>query len=202
MRSHLLDARSISPHINDIPPISSHGSGWITSCWSVIPMAASWCRASLAGSKIASIVYADAFVPENGENLIDQVPRIRQSSIRFRPRASTMPRPVVLLQSDAQSGQRLDRCDVHAAAGPAFIENRPHRCRDRIARKKHISGEGFLRLHLTRSLKSPSRQMEYIMPCGHDLMIEMPDQTTEILLQSRCLKQINGFIVRLGHGQR
>ena len=58
--------------------------------------------------------------------------------------------------------------------------------RDRIAKKAYIRAKGYPSAPLDgyqEQLKADSAWRVYELPCGHDVMVDMPDRLTEILLE-------------------
>ena len=191
-RSHLLDAKvNLTTHINDVANLikweqldnvvlvgHSYG-GFVVSG-----------VAEKAGNNIASIVYADAFVPDDGENLIDQVPRIRQVIEQISAKGEiAMPASPSSFYNPKLNQKDSAWIDAMCTSQPnaAFMEKIALTgARDRIARKTYIRAQDFSTPPFDKGLAKAraNKWHTHELPCGHDLMIEMPDETTDILLQA------------------
>jgi len=58
--------------------------------------------------------------------------------------------------------------------------------RDRIARRAYIRAKGYPSVPFDgyhEKLKATAGWRVYDVPCGHDVMVDMPDRLTEILLE-------------------
>jgi pimeloyl-ACP methyl ester carboxylesterase len=137
------------------------------------------------GSVISSIVYLDAFLPDNGDALSDFWTPERASEHDKEARAGipTPPFSAEFFQVNEQ-----DRAWVDAKCTP-----HPPRCfsqrikltgaRDRISRKAYVYATGWPS-HFTSSYEKAKRDgswRTYEIACGHDVMIDMPERVTEIL---------------------
>lgn len=189
-RSHLLDAKvNLTTHVNDIANLikweqlenivlvgHSYG-GFVVSG-----------VAEKAGNKIASIVYADAFVPENGESCADLVPRVSESIAKLSSKGEiAMPAaPASFYAVNEKDRAWVDEmCTPQPSA--AFLEKITLTgARDRIARKTFIRGKGFATpVFDTAQARAQAKSWTmHELPCGHDVMVDMPDQVTDILLQA------------------
>lgn len=189
-RSHLLDARvNLTTHINDIANLikwerlndivlvgHSYG-GFVVSG-----------VAEKAGDRIASIVHADAFVPEDGESCADLVPRVSESIAKLSSKGEiAMPAaPASFYGVNEKDRAWVDEmCTPQPSA--AFLEKITlSGARDRIARKTFIRGKGFVTpVFDTAQARAQAKSWRmHELPSGHDVMIDMPDQITEILLEA------------------
>ncbi len=138
---------------------------------------------------IASIVFLDAFVPENGQSLVDLTGGMSADRIREAKRNGAIAVPPI--PSSVFKVNELDAAWVDKMCTPhpirCFLDAIPLAgARDRIARKSYIlasvyAGSTFVPTH-ARLTKDPSWRT-YDVPCGHDVMLDMPDRLTEILLE-------------------
>jgi hypothetical protein len=58
--------------------------------------------------------------------------------------------------------------------------------RDRVARKSYIRAKSYANPGFDRALaaaQSDSSWRTYGVPCGHDVMVDMPERLSEILLE-------------------
>lgn len=191
-RSHLLDAKvNLTTHINDIANLIK----WerlenITLCGHSYGGFVVSGVAEKAGDKIASIVFADAFVPDNGENLSDQVPRIFDQIATLKPQGKiAMPAgPSKFFSSTIKKEDAawVDPLYTEQPIAPFEEKIVLTGARERIARKSYIRALGFSTPPFDKALARAKAEKWQVheLPCGHDLMVEMPDETTQYLIQA------------------
>jgi pimeloyl-ACP methyl ester carboxylesterase len=135
---------------------------------------------------IAAFVMLDAFFPENGEALIDlATPAVREGlSAAVRSGASSVPPR----SAAAFNVNEADRAFVDAKCTP-----QPLQCmlakvtltgaRERIAHHAYIRAAGYPSESFDRGLTKARAQgwPTYEVPCGHDVMLDMPDRLAAIL---------------------
>jgi len=135
---------------------------------------------------IASFVMLDAFMPENGQSVVDMQPPAPREAILAAERqgaTSLPPRPAEFFKVN-----KKDRAWVDAQCTP-----QPIKCflqkltltgaRERIAKKTYIRATVFPSPYFDAGLASARAKNWRIheVPCGHDVMLEMPERLTEIL---------------------
>jgi pimeloyl-ACP methyl ester carboxylesterase len=135
---------------------------------------------------IAAFVMLDAFFPENGEALIDlATPAVREGSLAAaRSGAATVPPR----SAAAFNVNEADRAFVDAQCTP-----QPLQCmlakvtltgaRERIGKRAYIRAAGYPSESFDRGLAKARAQgwPTYEVPCGHDVMLDMPDRLAAIL---------------------
>lgn len=139
--------------------------------------------------RIRSIVFLDAFVPNNGEALVDIVQPPVQEIIRgAQTRGETT---VPVRDAAAFRMNEKDRAWADSLANPqpigTFIQKiRLAGARERIAKKTYIRATGYPNLSFDKfyeRTKADPSWRTYQVNCGHHIMIDAPDQLTEILLE-------------------
>jgi pimeloyl-ACP methyl ester carboxylesterase len=139
--------------------------------------------------RIRSLVYLDAFVPDDGKSLIDYVPTAQADAFREQAKRhgdgwKVPPIPAAAFGVNAADAERVDRkCTMHPLAcfeAPAKISGAHHR----VANIGYISAGGF---------DGPFKQFADMaarrgwwheeLACGHDVMLDMPYELYTILLQ-------------------
>ena len=137
---------------------------------------------------ITSFVFLDAFVPEDGDSMaMIGTPLTRQAIAAARERGETTlpPRPAEFFHVNP-----ADRAWVDRLCGPHPIETftQPVKltgARERIGRKTYIRASGYpngvFDAHAAKLKARPGWRVEHV-PCGHDVMVDMPDRLAEILL--------------------
>lgn len=187
-RSHLLSAGvTLSTHVADIVNVikwerlqdvvlvgHSYGGFVITGV------------AEQVRPAIASIVFLDAFVPENGQALADvgTLPSI-PAAIEKREIAVAAPPAAVFNVNEA------DRAWVDAMSTPhplaTFTDKvRETGARERIGRKVYVAAVPPLAqlAGVHEKFRSRSGWRTYEVPSGHFVMIDMPERLTEILVEA------------------
>ncbi len=146
--------------------------------------------AEMVPGAIASIVFLDADVPEDGQSIADMVDATgRAYLLGFIDRnlVSRPPPPArsfgILSSADqAWVDAKLTSQPTHLAIEPIRLTG----ARDRIAKKTYIRAPSWpLALfdrHLEKLKADPSWRT-YEIAGGHDSMIDVPDRLTEILLE-------------------
>ncbi len=141
------------------------------------------------GTRVASLVMLDAFVPEAGQSMLDVSPRSRIMVEAARAEGEWRLPPI---PAAAFKVNEADRAWVDAQCTPqplaTFTEpvsDAAVAARDRIARKAYIRATAtdspWFDAALGKSRASGWQTFE--VPCGHDVMLDMPDRLAGILLE-------------------
>jgi len=132
--------------------------------------------AEQVASKIASIVYLDAFVPADGQSLVDQGGKVDAGPF-------TAPIPAARFAVN-----EADRAWVDSKMTPqssaCFTEKiKLTGAYQRIARKAFIGAKNFKGFATTlEMIRSDPLWKTWVVDCGHDIMIDKPDELTSILV--------------------
>lgn len=190
-RSHLLDGKiNLSTHVTDIANVIKweglkdfvlvgHSYGGF-----VISVLAEQMR-----EPIASIVFLDAFLPDDGQSLSDIASQpVREGIAAALQRGDTALKPV---PAAVFRVNEKDRAWVDAMCTPHPIGTFTEKvkitgARDRAAKRAYIRAKEYP----SPSFDAARARAEgsggwrvYDMPCGHDAMVDMPDRLAEILLE-------------------
>ena len=140
-------------------------------------------------SAISSLVLLDAFVPNDGEAMEDiNVPPV-QAVIRLareKGEPGLAPRPAA-----AFGVNEKDRAWVDSLCGPQPLKTFTDKisltgARERIAKKSYIRAGGYAHPVFDAALektKADPSWRTYSVPCGHDVMVDMPERLAEILVE-------------------
>lgn len=138
---------------------------------------------------ISSLVMLDAFMPENGQSLVDiQPPAAREPILAAdRQGATTLPpRPAEFFKVNEK-----DRAWVDAQCTPQPIQCFLQKlaltgARERIGKKTYIRATAYPSPYFDAGLASARAKNWRIheVACGHDVMLDMPERLTEILLEA------------------
>ncbi len=138
---------------------------------------------------IAALVMLDAFMPENGQSVVDMLPPEPREAILAAERqgATTLPpRPAEFFKVNEG-----DRAFVDAQCTPQPIQCFLQKltltgARERIANKAYIRAAGYPNPYFDAGLASARAKhwRTYEVPCGHDVMLDMPERLAEILQEA------------------
>jgi pimeloyl-ACP methyl ester carboxylesterase len=138
------------------------------------------------GGTIGSIVFLDAFVPENGDRPMDlTIRRDAIAALAQKGETSMPPVAAAAFQVNEQDRAWVDsQCTPHPLAtftGRLTLTG----ARDRVPRKAYIRATGYANppFDAARDKVKTAGWRIYEMPCGHDAMVDMPERLTEILLE-------------------
>ena len=190
-RKHLLTPEiDLTTHVNDVLGVidyedlsdlvlvgHSYGGMVVTGVADAVP------------KRIASLVYLDAFVPENGQSLFDLQPS-------DRPRPPTVPgaewltAPLPIEAFGEPSPEVREFAARKTSPQPTACFAQPLRLTggiDRIARKTYIycndpSPTTFTPFY--EKLQRTSGWTVHTLPCTHMAQMDMPDALTALLLQA------------------
>jgi pimeloyl-ACP methyl ester carboxylesterase len=189
-RSHLMSGMiTLDTHITDIVNVirweglddfvlvgHSYG-GWIISG-----------VAEQVEKKIASIVFLDAFMPENGQRVLDtNSPRSRAEIEQALAKAEVSrpaPHPSVWKVNERDQAWVKEKFTAQPI-GVAFTPIRLTGARDRVPKKTYVRATGYDNPNFEKAYakaKADPSWRTYELPCGHEVMIDMPERTAEILL--------------------
>lgn len=140
--------------------------------------------------KIASLVYLDAFVPENGQSLFGLVPaeapRPDQPAVPAAEDYLTPPLPPDAFGQPSE--EVLDFFDRKTAAQPTACFTQPIELSggiDRIEKKTYIYANDPHPTTFTpfyEKLKNEPGWTVHTLPCTHMVQMTMPDDLTELLI--------------------
>ena len=190
-RSHLMSGLiTLDTHITDVVNVirweslqdfvlvgHSYG-GWVISG-----------VAEAVEGKISSIVFLDAFMPENGQRVLDtNSPRSRAEIEQAMKKAevSRPAPPASVWNVNAKDQDWVNEKFTAQPIGVAFTPIRLTGARDRVPKKTYVRAKGYDNPNFERyyaKVKSDRSWRTYEMPCGHEVMIDMPERTAEILLE-------------------
>lgn len=187
-RSHLMSASvNATTHITDVVNLihyerlsdivlvgHSYGGCVVSGVAEVVP------------DKIASIVFLDAFIPDNGDATVDLVqPAVKDIILAAQARGETT---VPVRNAAAFNVNEKDQAWVDSLAGPQPIGSMTEKlkltgAREKIARKTYIRASGYpnVSFEAAHARAKAEGWRTYEVPCGHDVMIDMPERLAEIL---------------------
>ena len=146
--------------------------------------------AEAVGDKIRSIVFLDAFIPENGESLFDVVqPAVKEviQGVLDRGETTVPVRDAAAFKVNEKDRAWVDSLATRQPIGTMTEKIKLTGARDRIAKKIYIRASGYPNVSFDKAfarVKADRGWRVYEVPCGHDVMIDEPDRLTDILLEA------------------
>jgi pimeloyl-ACP methyl ester carboxylesterase len=139
---------------------------------------------------IRSIVFLDAFLPGSGDTIQKVTGPAVQDAIRIarqRGELGVPPRPAEAFGVNAADRQWVDSLCVPQPIGTFTSPIAVTGAREKIARKTYIRAEGYHNPSFDRAwatVQSDPSWRWHTVPCGHDVMVDMPERLSELLLQA------------------
>ena len=138
--------------------------------------------------RIRSLIYLDAFVPENGKSLFDYMPDggnfMRQLAAAHGDGWKMPPVPAAQFAVNAADAAWVDRqCTMHPLSSCETQARISGAC-DSIPTIGYILARGYDGPFGQFYAKAAERRWwREELPCGHDVMLDMPNELTAFLLQ-------------------
>jgi pimeloyl-ACP methyl ester carboxylesterase len=138
---------------------------------------------------IGSIVFLDAFLPDNGQRVVDLTPPELRSITLAAAAKNEVGRPVPPVKMFNVNEQDQAWVDSKMTPQPTFVSLQPivlTGARDKIAKKTYIRATltpNALFDTYFEKLKSGLTWKTYAVPSGHDVMVDMPERLSEILVE-------------------
>jgi pimeloyl-ACP methyl ester carboxylesterase len=137
---------------------------------------------------IASIVFVDAFLPQNGERMLDLTPeRFRAGALEAQKKGeiSRPIAPAASFQVNEKDRNWVDSKLTPQPLGPTFTPNKFTGARDKVAKKTYIRAVGYPQPTFDKFMEQckadPAWRVVGITS-GHDIMVDKPDELTEALI--------------------
>jgi pimeloyl-ACP methyl ester carboxylesterase len=183
-RAHLLSpATNLTTHITDIVNLIKWEelSDIVLVGHSYGGMVISGVAERVPAGTIRSIVYLDAFVPEDGQSLADLAANINEVVGDGDP----VPPPLFFAGDNKELLEILKKGGTPHPRACFFDKVKLTGARDRIPLKTFVwaTGSPILRSFYDKLKSDPSWRVEEV-PCGHMTMIERPKETADILLRA------------------
>jgi pimeloyl-ACP methyl ester carboxylesterase len=145
--------------------------------------------AEQAADKIASIVFLDAFVPDNGdsmENLTSQVVRDGLKAATERGDIGVPPRSAAQFMVNDKDQAWVDAMCVPQPIGTMTEMLKLSGARETIGKKSYIRAGAYPNPGFDKAMtrvQADKSWCVYSVPCGHDVMVDLPERLAEILLE-------------------
>ena len=141
--------------------------------------------------RIRALVYLDAFVLEDGEALIDFLPSAQVQGMRQRAQDTGDGWKVDPIPAEAFRVNSQDSAWVNRQCTPQAIAAFEERIKftggfERIKDVTHILATGYTEGSPFQACHDRAKKMGWktrTMPCGHDVMLDLPKELTAFLLE-------------------
>ena len=138
--------------------------------------------------RIKSIVYLDAFVPADNQSMLDIVSEEGRKQLGETAAKSgglsVPPIPAAVFNVNTADQAWVDsKCTVHPFK-TMTDKVRTTGARERIAKKVYVRAAGYSSPYFSMiydKLNADPAWRAHSLPCGHDVMVDMPERLTEIL---------------------
>ncbi len=190
-RSHLLRAGiNVSTHVTDVINVIRWEdlSGFVLCGHSYGGLVISGVAEQI-GEAIGSIVFLDAFIPENGDAMMmltgDAVREALKAAIA-RGDLGVPPRSAAAFLVNEKDRAWVDGKCVPQPIGTMTEAMVITGAYNRIAKKSYIRAGAYPNPGFDKALarvKADLSWRTYAVPCGHDVMVDMPERLAEILVE-------------------
>jgi pimeloyl-ACP methyl ester carboxylesterase len=190
-RSHLISGSvNLDTHITDIVNVIKWEN--LTDICLVAHSYAGW---PVSGAieqvpdRIASVVYLDAFMPEDGQRGLDLASEFSRKGTLAAIEKGEVSRPAPKVETFSVNDKDRAWVDSKLTAQPVGVALQPIKltgAREKIAKKTYIRAPTYPQPAFGQALAAkkidPSWRI-YEVPSGHDVMVDMPERLVEILLE-------------------
>jgi pimeloyl-ACP methyl ester carboxylesterase len=139
---------------------------------------------------VASMVFVDAFVPENGDamlTLASPATRERIEAALAKGETEVAPVPAAVFQVNEQDRALVDGLCVPQPIATFTQQIALTSARERTPKKTYIRARGYASPSFDAALAKVRGQPSWRtheLACGHDIMLDMPQRLAEILIES------------------
>src|SRR6266852_1071821 len=139
--------------------------------------------------RVASLVFLDAFVPEDGQRSLDVASEFSRKGTLEAVAKGEISRPPPKAETFHVNEKDRAWVDSKLTAQPVGVALQPIRftgAREKVAKKTYIRAPKYPQPAFDKyyaAKKADPSWRTYEVPCGHDVMVDMPDRLVEILLE-------------------
>jgi pimeloyl-ACP methyl ester carboxylesterase len=139
--------------------------------------------------RLASIVFLDAFMPDNGTRGLDNTSEFSRKGILAAIEKGEVSRPsptAAMFDVNEKDRAWVDSKVTPQPVGVALQPIRLTGARDRVAKKTYIRAAAYPQAIFDKYLgvcKADKTWRTFEIPCGHDVMVDMPERLAEVLME-------------------
>jgi pimeloyl-ACP methyl ester carboxylesterase len=139
--------------------------------------------------RIASVVYLDAFVPEDGQKSLDTASDFARKGAMeaiAKGENSRQGPPAAAFHVNETDQAWVESKLTPQPIGVMLQPIRLTGARERLGKKSYIRAPKYPQPHFDayyQAKKADPSWRTYEVPCGHDVMVDMPERLVEILLE-------------------
>ena len=190
-RSHLLRAGiNISTHVTDVVNLLKwEGLSGVVLCGHSYGGMVVSGVAEQMGPAIGSIVFLDAFVPENGDSMANLTSGAVRDNLKIAAERGDLgvpARSAAAFLVNAKDQAWVDAMCVPQPIGTMTEKVTLTGARERIGKKAYIRASAYPNPGFDTAyarVKADTSWRTYEVPCGHDVMVDMPERLAEILVE-------------------
>jgi pimeloyl-ACP methyl ester carboxylesterase len=190
-RSHLLRAGiNVSTHVTDVANLLKwEGLSNVVLCGHSYGGLVVSGVAEQMGAAIGSIVFLDAFVPENGDAMTDLTSGAVRDNIKAAAERGDLgvpPRSAAAFLVNEKDQAWVDAMCVPQPIGTMTEKITLTGARERIGKKAYIRASAYPNPGFDTAyarVKADTSWRTYEVPGGHDVMVDMPERLAEILIE-------------------
>jgi|SRR5215510_8067408 len=141
------------------------------------------------GSAVCSLVFLDAFLPDDGQALVEVTAPASRDAIMAavqRGDVGVPPRSAALFHVNENDRAWVDAMCTPQPTAAMVDKVKLSGARERVARKTYVRAADYpnpaFDAAFARVRSDPGWRC-LAVPCGHDVMVDMPERLTEILLE-------------------
>jgi pimeloyl-ACP methyl ester carboxylesterase len=189
-RAHLAGRQvDLDTHVNDVLGVIEHNElDGVVLCGHSYGGMVVGGAADKAHEKIGSLVYLDAFIPAPGKSLTDFLPKEFASAQRDNARDGWRVKRISAAEfrvADPADIARLDRRAVDQPLATMEQKSAVTGAWERIPHLAYIRAAGQPRptfAQFAERVKADPKWQYFEVPCGHNVMLDLPEALTGILL--------------------
>jgi pimeloyl-ACP methyl ester carboxylesterase len=190
-RSHLMRAGlNVSTHVTDVVNLLKwEGLSNVVLCGHSYGGLVVSGVAEQAAAAIGSIVFLDAFVPDNGDSMAALTSQAVRDNLKIaadRGDLGVSPRSAAAFLVNEKDQAWVDAMCVPQPIGTMTEVMALTGARERIAKKSYIRASAYPNPGFDTAyarVKADKSWRTYEVPCGHDVMVDMPERLAEILVE-------------------
>jgi pimeloyl-ACP methyl ester carboxylesterase len=139
--------------------------------------------------RLASIVFLDAYMPDNATRGLDNTSQFSRKGILAAIERGEVSRPsptAAMFEVNEKDRAWVDSKVTPQPVGVALQPIKLTGARDRVAKKTYIRAASYPQTTFDKYLgicKADKTWRTFEIPCGHDVMVDMPERLAEVLVE-------------------